>query len=119
MTPVTVAVSPKEIKVIKCNGVGTCKKKKQLYTLQPDYLSHIVVISKYDLLKIYTRTFLICHNSHQIFRIKKIYYRRPISTSRFYIRPATFRTLVNDITIGAVSLTASFIFQEINALKRK
>lgn len=47
VTPVTVAVSPKEIKVIKCNGVGTCKKKKQLYTLQPDYLSHIVVISEY------------------------------------------------------------------------
>ncbi|XP_068893811.1 sodium channel protein 60E-like isoform X4 [Tenebrio molitor] len=44
VTPVTVALSPKEIKVIKCNGVGTCKKKKHMYTLPPDYLSHIVVI---------------------------------------------------------------------------
>ncbi|XP_063905113.1 sodium channel protein 60E isoform X3 [Zophobas morio] len=44
VTPVTVALSPKEIKVIKCNGVGSCKKKKHMYTLPPDYLSHIVVI---------------------------------------------------------------------------
>ncbi|CAH1186251.1 unnamed protein product [Phyllotreta striolata] len=46
VTPVTVAVSPKEIKVIKCNGVGSCKKKKEVYTLQPDCLSHIVVINQ-------------------------------------------------------------------------
>ncbi|KAK9873793.1 hypothetical protein WA026_002151 [Henosepilachna vigintioctopunctata] len=44
-TPVAVTLSPKEIKVIKCNGVGSCKKKKHnMYTLPPDYLSHIVVI---------------------------------------------------------------------------
>lgn len=47
MTPVTVTLSPKEIKVIKCNGVGSCKKKKHnMYTIPPDYLSHIVVIGK-------------------------------------------------------------------------
>lgn len=42
----TVALSPKEIRVIKCNGVGSCKKKKHhnMYTLSPDYLSHIVVL---------------------------------------------------------------------------
>lgn len=47
-TPVTVALSPKEIRVIKCNGVGSCKKKKHhnMYTLPPDYLSHIVVLGK-------------------------------------------------------------------------
>ncbi|XP_057655694.1 sodium channel protein 60E isoform X2 [Diorhabda carinulata] len=45
VTPVTVAVTPKQIKVIKCNGVGSCKKK-EMYTLQPDYLSHIVVINQ-------------------------------------------------------------------------
>ncbi|CAH0550607.1 unnamed protein product [Brassicogethes aeneus] len=45
VTPVTVAVSPKEIKVIKCNGVGSNNKKKHVYTLPPDYLSHIVVIN--------------------------------------------------------------------------
>ncbi|XP_017771322.1 PREDICTED: sodium channel protein 60E-like, partial [Nicrophorus vespilloides] len=45
VTPVTLAVSPKEIKVIKCNGVGSCKKKKHnMYSLPADYLSHIVVI---------------------------------------------------------------------------
>ncbi|GLV43437.1 Na channel protein 60E [Carabus blaptoides fortunei] len=45
-TPVTVALSPKEIRVIKCNGIGSCKKKKHhnMYTLPPDYLSHIVVL---------------------------------------------------------------------------
>lgn len=43
----TVTLSPKEIKVIKCNGVGTCKKKKHnMYTIPPDYLSHIVVIGE-------------------------------------------------------------------------
>ena len=47
VTPVTVALSPKEIKVIKCNGVGSCKKKKHMYTLPPDYLSHIVVIGNW------------------------------------------------------------------------
>lgn len=47
-TPVAVTLSPKEIKVIKCNGVGSCKKKKKhnMYTLPPDYLSHIVVIGE-------------------------------------------------------------------------
>lgn len=47
VTPVTLALSPKQIKVIKCNGVGDCKKKKHnLYALPPEYLSHIVVIGK-------------------------------------------------------------------------
>ncbi|XP_044735668.1 sodium channel protein 60E [Chrysoperla carnea] len=47
VTPVTVALSPKEIRVIKCNGVGACKKKRHhtnMYTIPPDYLSHIVVL---------------------------------------------------------------------------
>lgn len=43
----TVTLSPKEIKVIKCNGVGTCRKKQHnMYTIPPDYLSHIVVIGE-------------------------------------------------------------------------
>lgn len=48
VTPVTVALSRKEIRVIKCNGVGACKKKRHtnMYTLPPDYLSHIVVLGK-------------------------------------------------------------------------
>lgn len=50
VTPVTVAVSPKQIKVIKCNGVGANKKKTEMYALQPDYLSHIVVIGKSTLI---------------------------------------------------------------------
>ncbi|KAF7278505.1 hypothetical protein GWI33_008210 [Rhynchophorus ferrugineus] len=45
ITPMTVSVNPKEIKVIKCNGIGAGKKKTEMYTLQPDYLSHIVVIN--------------------------------------------------------------------------
>ncbi|XP_043277863.1 sodium channel protein 60E isoform X2 [Venturia canescens] len=41
--PVTVSVRTgnREIRVLKCNGVKT---KKQLYTLPPEYLSHIVVL---------------------------------------------------------------------------
>ncbi|XP_022913809.1 sodium channel protein 60E isoform X3 [Onthophagus taurus] len=45
VTPVTLSLSPKDIKVIKCNGIGSCKKKQHnMYTIRPDYLSHIVVI---------------------------------------------------------------------------
>ncbi|XP_034935360.1 sodium channel protein 60E-like isoform X2 [Chelonus insularis] len=43
VAPVTVSVMRKsrEIRVLKCNGVKT---KKQMYTLPPEYLSHIVVL---------------------------------------------------------------------------
>ncbi|KAF7997448.1 hypothetical protein HCN44_006019 [Aphidius gifuensis] len=43
LAPVTVSVRSRnrEIRVLKCNGV---KNKKQLYTLPPEYLSHIVVL---------------------------------------------------------------------------
>ncbi|XP_011296659.1 sodium channel protein 60E [Fopius arisanus] len=43
LAPVTVSVRSRsrEIRVLKCNGVKT---KKQLYTLPPEYLSHIVVL---------------------------------------------------------------------------
>ncbi|XP_046591889.1 sodium channel protein 60E isoform X2 [Neodiprion lecontei] len=42
--PVTVAVrtTNREIRVLKCNGIKT--KKHNMYTLPPDYLSHIVVL---------------------------------------------------------------------------
>ncbi|OXU24164.1 hypothetical protein TSAR_009732, partial [Trichomalopsis sarcophagae] len=42
-TPVTVSVrtSNREIRVLKCNGI---KSKKHLYSLPPEYLSHIVVL---------------------------------------------------------------------------
>nr|CAD7404611.1 unnamed protein product [Timema cristinae] len=45
--PVTISLmSPKEIRVIKCNGVspGLGPKKQHMYTLPSDYLSHIVVL---------------------------------------------------------------------------
>lgn len=47
-TPVTVSVrtSNREIRVLKCNGI---KSKKHLYSLPPEYLSHIVVLGKFDL----------------------------------------------------------------------
>ena len=43
--PVTVSVrtSNREIRVLKCNGV---KNRKQMYTLPPEYLSHIVVLGR-------------------------------------------------------------------------
>lgn len=43
--PVTVALSSKEIRVIKCNGVSPGQgSQKHMYTLPSDYLSHIVVL---------------------------------------------------------------------------
>ncbi|XP_060529257.1 sodium channel protein 60E-like isoform X2 [Cylas formicarius] len=44
VTPVA-PINYKDIKVIKCNGVGNCKKKNEMFTIQPDYISHIVVIN--------------------------------------------------------------------------
>lgn len=46
LAPVTVSVRSRnrEIRVLKCNGV---KNKKQLYTLPPEYLSHIVVLGMF------------------------------------------------------------------------
>lgn len=43
--PVTVSVRTgnREIRVLKCNGVKT---KKHMYTLPPEYLSHIVVLGE-------------------------------------------------------------------------
>jgi hypothetical protein len=43
--PVTISVrtSNREIRVLKCNGI---KNKKHLYSLPPEYLSHIVVIGE-------------------------------------------------------------------------
>ncbi|XP_049787947.1 sodium channel protein 60E-like [Schistocerca cancellata] len=43
--PVTISLSPKEVRVIKCNGVSPGHgPRNHLYTLPPDYLSHIVVL---------------------------------------------------------------------------
>jgi hypothetical protein len=45
MEPVTVALSSKEIRVIKCNGVSPGQgTQKHTYTLPSEYLSHIVVL---------------------------------------------------------------------------
>lgn len=48
IAPVTVSVRSRsrEIRVLKCNGVKT---KKQMYTLPPEYLSHIVVLGEFYL----------------------------------------------------------------------
>lgn len=39
-------MSPKEVKIIKCNGnnIARIKKQHEVYALNPDYLSQIVVI---------------------------------------------------------------------------
>ncbi|XP_037037155.1 sodium channel protein 60E isoform X3 [Bradysia coprophila] len=44
MTPVTIALSPREIKLIKCNGNLAKLKKHNVYALHPEYLSQIVVL---------------------------------------------------------------------------
>ena len=45
--PVTVSVrtSNREIRVLKCNGIKS--KKHNIYSLPPEYLSHIVVLGEY------------------------------------------------------------------------
>lgn len=46
MTPVTLALSPKEVRIIKCNGNVARLKKHNVYELHPEYLSQIVVLGK-------------------------------------------------------------------------
>lgn len=44
--PVTLALSPKEVRIIKCNGNVSRLKKHSVYALHPEYMSQIVVIGK-------------------------------------------------------------------------
>lgn len=43
---VTLALSPKEVKIVKCNGnnLQRNKKKHEVYALHPDYLSQSIVV---------------------------------------------------------------------------
>lgn len=46
VTQVTLALSPKEVKIIKCNGnnLQRNKIKHDVYALHPDYLSQSIVV---------------------------------------------------------------------------
>lgn len=45
-TAVTLALSPREVRLIKCNGNIARIKKHNIYALHPEYSSEIVVIGK-------------------------------------------------------------------------
>lgn len=45
-TTVTLALSPREVRLIKCNGNIARIKKHNIYALHPEYSSEIVVIGK-------------------------------------------------------------------------
>lgn len=47
VTPVTLALSPREVRIIKCNGNLAKVKKHSVYALHPEYLSQIVVLGKW------------------------------------------------------------------------
>lgn len=46
LTPVTLALSPREVRLIKCNGNIARIKKHNIYALHPEYSSEIVVIGE-------------------------------------------------------------------------
>lgn len=50
LTPVTLALSPREVRIIKCNGNVAKLKKHDVYALHPEYLSQIVLLGKCTLL---------------------------------------------------------------------
>lgn len=50
-TTVTLALSPREVRLIKCNGNIARIKKHNIYALHPEYSSEIVVIGKYPIKK--------------------------------------------------------------------
>uniref|UniRef100_A0A182PBH0 Sodium channel protein n=1 Tax=Anopheles epiroticus TaxID=199890 RepID=A0A182PBH0_9DIPT len=45
VTPVTLALSPREVRIIKCNGNLAKLKQQNVYGLHPEYLSQIVVLA--------------------------------------------------------------------------
>lgn len=47
ITPVTLALSPHEVRIIKCNGNIGKNKNTNMYALHPEYLSQIVVFGKF------------------------------------------------------------------------
>lgn len=57
VTPVTIALSPREVRIIKCNGNIAKLKKHNVYALHPEYLSQIVVLGKYDSKKVFRKIF--------------------------------------------------------------
>lgn len=46
VTPVTVALTRKDGRIVRCNGVNANRKlrKQQMYSLPPEYMSQVVVI---------------------------------------------------------------------------
>lgn len=46
VTPVTIALTQREVRIIKCNGNVAKLKKHSIYSLHPEYLSQIVVLGK-------------------------------------------------------------------------
>lgn len=44
VTPVTIALTEREVRIIKCNGNLAKLNKEHLYSLPPEYLSSIVVL---------------------------------------------------------------------------
>lgn len=47
VTPLTTAISPRDIQLIKCNGNIAKIRKDSLCTYQQEYLSQIVVLGKF------------------------------------------------------------------------
>ena len=47
LTPVTLALSPREVRLIKCNGNITRIKNHNIYALHQEFSSEIVVIGKF------------------------------------------------------------------------
>lgn len=44
MTPVTIALSQREVRIVKCNGNISKLKQHNVYAMNPEYLSQIVVL---------------------------------------------------------------------------
>lgn len=44
ITPVTIALTQREVRIIKCNGNIAKLKRNSIYSLHPEYLSQIVMI---------------------------------------------------------------------------
>lgn len=47
LTPVTLALSPSEVRIIKCNGNIATIKQHNVYALHPEFISQIVVIGEF------------------------------------------------------------------------
>lgn len=67
VTPLTTALSPRDIQIIKCNGNITKIQKDNVCTYHPEYISQIVILGKCFSVFIFALLFPVFFSAHVFF----------------------------------------------------